>query len=81
MEQEAIAPKTLPSHVSVGIANLVREEPMVAFPRWTLCPVSVARPETPATSPRTFPSRNKGEAGPLQLRGAGRGFSFPSSFT
>ena len=80
MEQDSARPKTLPSHVSVGTANLLRQEPMVAFQRWAR-QISVARPGNACHLAADLPFRIKGEVGPLQLRGAGRGFPFPSSFT
>ena len=82
MEQDSARPKTLPSHVSVGTANLVREEPMVAFPRWTLSPGLGSPPRKRLPLPRgpSLPG-TRGRWGPFNCGGRGGGFLFRLSFT
>ena len=79
-EQDSARPSRLLPHVSLGAANLDREEPTVAFPRCTLSPGFGSPPRFRLLPPRE-PSRSgkRGGGVPLKLWGAGRGFLSPLS--
>jgi len=79
-EQDSARPSRLLPHVSLGTANLDREEPTAAFPQCTLSPGFGSPPRTSLPTPREpSVSGTRGGGVPLKLRGAGRGFLSPLS--
>ena len=77
----AHAPRVCFTHVSVGTANLDREEPTVVSSPRSVPPRIVARPGFACRLPRSFPFRNKGRLGAPHIAGGGAGYSFSSVLT
>ena len=82
MEQDSARPKTLPSYVSVGTANLVREEPTVVRSQCTV-PRNQGRPPrlSPMKPGMAASSGQRGGLGAPLTAGGGAVDSFSSVIT